>query len=159
MRLISIDPGAKGAAVVWWKGCVSEIYAGDGWATRLIADMFDLSDIHELRRSTYVFTEKAQAMPGQGVASMFRYGQSYGEILGACAAVGLPVVQVPPKTWQKYAYAGISGEGKERSFEACKRLLPKHNLVLSGCRKPHDGLADALLIGAYGLKEIGGVIV
>lgn len=73
MRIISIDPGAKGAAVVWWASNTVKTYAGEGWATRLIADMLDLSE-----NFTKVFIEKAQAMPGQGVSSMFRYGQSYG---------------------------------------------------------------------------------
>ena len=148
MRMISIDPGANGAAVVWWdSNAAVKTYAGKGWATGLIANMLNLS------ANYIVFIEKAQAMPRQGVSSMFRYGQSYGELLGACAAVGMPVVQVSPQTWQKYAYRGISGEGKARSFEACKRLLPHHNLVLSGCRKPHDGLADALLIGLWAISE------
>ena len=146
MNIISIDPGAKGAAVVWIAGEVFRVHAGEGWATRFIADVDILLNARGVSK---VFIEKAQAMPGQGVASMFRYGQSYGELLGACAAVGLPVVQVAPQTWQKFAYRGISGEEKARSLEACRRLLPKQNLVLSGCRKPHDGLADALLIGLW----------
>lgn len=146
MNIISIDPGAKGAAVVWIAGEVFRVHAGEGWATRFIADVELLVGAHKVEKA---YIEKSQAMPGQGVSSMFRYGQGYGELLGACAAVGLPVIQVSPQTWQKFAYRGISGEGKARSIEACRRLLPKQKLVLSGCRKPHDGLADALLIGLW----------
>jgi hypothetical protein len=149
-HLLSIDPGAKGAAVKWYRGTVDAIYAGDGWATQLVGDLKNCDP------ETRVVIEKAQAMPGQGVASMFRYGQGYGEILGACAALGLSLVQVSPRAWQSLAYRGIAGEGKARSIEACRRILPKINLVREGCKKPHDGVADAALIGWWAFLHNGG---
>lgn len=148
--IIGIDPGAKGAAVFLdERGEIYGWFHSENWH-----DDFRREMTRSVGHATMtVYIEKAQAMPGQGVAGMFRYGQGYGEILGALAALGVPVIQVPPRTWQKVAYQGIGGEGKARSFEACRRLFPHVNLVPGKCRKPHDGLADALLIAYYGRSK------
>ena len=38
-----------------------------------------------------VVVEQVNAMPGQGVTSMFNFGQTFGAIKGVCAALQLPI--------------------------------------------------------------------
>ena len=46
--------------------------------------------------------EQVNAMPGQGVTSMFNFGQTFGAIKGICAALGLPIYFVRPAKWKKH---------------------------------------------------------
>ena len=41
-------------------------------------------------------------MPGQGVTSMFNFGQTFGAIKGICAALNLPIFFVRPSKWKKH---------------------------------------------------------
>ena len=41
-------------------------------------------------------------MPGQGVTSMFNFGQSFGIIKGICSAMQLPMYFIRPAKWKKY---------------------------------------------------------
>ena len=49
-----------------------------------------------------VIVEQVNAMPGQGVTSMFNFGQTFGAIKGVCAALGLPIFFVRPSKWKKH---------------------------------------------------------
>jgi crossover junction endodeoxyribonuclease RuvC len=92
--------------------------------------------------------EKVGAMHGQGVRSMFTFGQSYGFILGVLAALGIGVQLVPPGTWKKEF--SLIGKDKAASIEVCKRLFPGVNLLPSEkCWKDSDGMAEALLLACY----------
>ena len=44
-----------------------------------------------------VVVEQVNAMPGQGVTSMFNFGQTFGAIKGVCAALELPIFFVRPQ--------------------------------------------------------------
>ena len=58
---------------------------------------------HVLRKeNTFVIVEQVSAMPGQGVTSMFNFGQTFGSIKGICAALGLPIFYVRPAKWKKH---------------------------------------------------------
>ena len=50
----------------------------------------------------YVVVEQVNAMPGQGVTSMFNFGANFGAIKGVCAALSLPIFFVRPSKWKKY---------------------------------------------------------
>ena len=96
--------------------------------------------------------EKVGAHPGQGVTSMFSFGQSYGFILGVLAALGIGVQLVPPGTWKKEF--SLIGKDKAASIEVCKRLFPGVNLLASEkCRKDSDGMAEALLLACYAKRH------
>ena len=97
--------------------------------------------------------EKVGAHPGQGVTSMFSFGQSYGFILGVLAALGIGVQLVPPGTWKKEF--SLIGKDKAASVEVCKRLFPGVNLLPSEkCRKDSDGMAEALLMAEYARRKM-----
>ena len=51
---------------------------------------------------TRVIIEHVSAMPGQGVTSMFNFGQSFGILKGICSAMQLPMYFVRPAKWKKY---------------------------------------------------------
>ena len=96
--------------------------------------------------------EKVGAMPGQGVTSMFNFGQGFGFILGVLAALGIGVQLVPPGTWKKEF--SLVGKDKAASIEVCRRLFPGVNLRASEqCRKDSDGMAEALLMAEYARRK------
>ena len=98
--------------------------------------------------------EKVNAMPGQGVVSMFNFGQNYGFIQGVLKAYGIPYELVTPQKWKK-EFSCTSD--KNTSIEVCKRLFPNVYLkATSRCKKDHDGMAEALLIAEYGRRHYNG---
>jgi crossover junction endodeoxyribonuclease RuvC len=93
---------------------------------------------------TTVYLEQVNAMPGQGVVSMFNFGMSYGAVLGVCGALMFPVVMVRPNAWKKTA--NLIGKPKEAARTLAQQLYPELDLSL----KKHVGRADALLIARFG---------
>ena len=119
-------------------------------------DLWAMCEILEKQKSfaeCKVFIERAQAMPGQGVSSMFSVGYGFGAWEMACAALSIPYEIVGPKSWQKMF--GIAGKGtKEVSYLKCCQLYPKQASELKTVRgRVIDGRADALLITTYGKKK------
>ena len=95
--------------------------------------------------------EKVNAMPGQGVVSMFNFGQNYGFIQGVLKAHEIPYELVTPQKWKK-EFSCTSD--KNTSIEVCKRLFPNVSLKATDrCKKDHDGIAEALLIAEYGRRH------
>ena len=90
--------------------------------------------------------EKSQVMPRQGIVSAFRYGDHFGIFETACLMLRFPYHEVRPNVWKKRM--GLSS-AKIDSIMACRRLFPNVVLVRPGCRKPHDGIAEALLIAEW----------
>lgn len=103
----------------------------------------------------HVFIEKAQSFPGQGISSAFNYGCHFGELLGVIAALVIPHTLVHPAKWTKVMLSGTKAKDKPkaRNIEAARRLFPEVNLVADGCRTPHTGMVDALLIAEYGKRS------
>lgn len=91
-----------------------------------------------------VYLEQVNAMPGQGVTSMFNFGMSYGMIIGICGAAGYPLQLVKPSLWKKTA--GLIGKPKDAARSLAQQLYPGVDLSL----KKHIGRADALLIARFG---------
>jgi crossover junction endodeoxyribonuclease RuvC len=96
--------------------------------------------------------EKVGAMPGQGVTSMFNFGVSYGYIKGVLEANRIPYQEIPPQRWKKEF--GLNSD-KAASVEVCRKLFPDVNLLATPrCRKPHDGMAEALLLAEYARRKL-----
>lgn len=116
-------------------GCISEVceYAGGSENIRCVL-------------------EKVNAMPHQGVVSMFNFGQNYGFIQGVLKAYNIPFELVPPQKWKKEF--SVTSD-KNTSIEVAKRLFPNVNLkATERCRKDHDGMAEALLIAEYCRRKL-----
>jgi hypothetical protein len=73
---------------------------------------------------------------------------NYAAVVTGLLAAGFRVVVVRPRTWQRRAYWGVAGKGKQRSFAAARKLL--------GVKLTHDGVADAALIAWWWLHRRGG---
>lgn len=96
--------------------------------------------------------ERVNAMPGQGVTSMFNFGLNYGWLLGQLDAYDIPYETVLPKKWK--AEFGLTGD-KTNSIEVCKRLFPKVSLLRTErCKKDDDGKAEALLMAEYARRKM-----
>lgn len=156
--ILGIDPGKSGAAILLSPDgeihpqslCgLDSAHAFNHWLK--YGSLWSLID--------FIYIEKAQAMPKNGAVSMFNYGQGFGEIIGIVTALQIPYELVPPAKWTKEMLAGVPAgiEGKERARIACERLFPEANLLATPrCKKPHEGLVDALLIAEWGRRKTYG---
>ena len=89
--------------------------------------------------------EHVTAMPGQGVTSMFNFGQSFGVIKGICSAMQLPIHFVRPTKWKKYF--NLINTTKDASRSRAIEIFPKVSDKLK--RKKDSNKADAILIASY----------
>ena len=92
-----------------------------------------------------VVIEQVSAMPGQGVTSMFNFGQSFGVLKGICSAMQLSMYFVRPAKWKKY-YGLIKTE-KDASRTKVIEIFPYISSQLS--RKKDSNKADAVLISSF----------
>lgn len=151
MIIAGIDPGLKGAIAFHYPR-----------AERTIALPLPVSG-GEIDGNTFaqllkeyqpdlVVVEKVASMPGQGVSSTFTFGKGYGVLLGVLSGLGISTELVTPQAWKKAVLAG-STKDKDVAIAYCRRVYPSVSLVLPGCRKPHDGIADSLCIMTYGVRK------
>lgn len=147
---IGIDPGKKGGVAVIFRKEVS-VYPWDD--TEFVKKMDEMRGRANLGAEPIVAAvEKVGAMPGQGVTSMFSFGQSYGFILGVLTAFGIPYQLVPPRKWK--AEYGLLNTQKQASVDVAKRLFPNVNLLPTDrCRKESDGMSDSLLLCEYARRH------
>ncbi len=99
------------------------------------------SEKHNVR----VVIEQVSAMPGQGVTSMFNFGQSFGILKGICSAMQLPVYFVRPAKWKKY-FSLINSQ-KDASRTRAIEMFPYFSSQLS--KKKDSNKADAILIASF----------
>ena len=95
-----------------------------------------------------VYIEKVGAMPGQGVASMFNFGKSYGILIGCAAGLKMETTLVTPQMWQK---ALKCQKGKDGNRQRACELFPNYAQLFA--RKKDDGRADAALLAYYAATE------
>jgi len=145
---LGVDPGKNGGLAVIAADGAPCIWTRMPQGTGLILDWIDAAARQYPR--LLIVTEKAQAMPKQGIASAFRYGQHFGVFESAAALLRLPYHEVSPVVWKKTL--GLNSS-KLVSIAVCRRLFPAVELVPSGCRKDHDGIAEALLVAEWGRRK------
>lgn len=147
MIYIGVDPGKKGGyALIDDTG--ARAYPWD--EQRFVEDMRVTATRLDDRAMACV--EKVGAHPGQGVTSMFTFGQGYGYILGVLAALGIGVQLVPPGTWKKEF--SLIGKDKAESVRVCRYLFTEVNLrPTEKCKKDSDGMAEALLMAEYARRK------
>lgn len=147
MIYIGIDPGAKGAMA-------------------LLEDNARLPTIIPFNKEEYIdrlriiFYEEApcvccieavHSIAGQGIASSFRFGESYGWLLGMLDTLCIPYQPITPQKWKKEF--GLTAD-KAKSVEVCKQLFPGINLLRTErSRKEDDGLAEAVLMSLYAKRK------
>ena len=110
MKIIGIDPGLSGAIAVMHDKKVMNMYdmpvMAEGKKNKRQLNSSQLVNIIKENinedEDTIVVVEQVNAMPGQGVTSMFNFGQTFGAIKGVCAALELPIFFVRPSKWKKH---------------------------------------------------------
>ena len=161
MKIVGIDNGLKGA-VVYIDSETKEIKIIDT-PTINLKRANDAYDIPRMKAILFMFSpdmiclEVAQAMPGQGVVSMFKTGYGYGLWTGMIAGLGLAYETVRPQAWQKDFFAGKSGDTKVIAYQVCCELYPKIADQLKGPKGGlKDGRCDALLLSEYCRRKHSG---
>ena len=97
------------------------------------------------KKDIFVVVEQVSAMPGQGVTSMFNFGQSFGILKGICTAMQLPMYFVRPAKWKKYF--NLLNSEKDASRTRAIEIFPYFSSQLS--RKKDSNKADAILIASF----------
>jgi len=155
MLIIGIDPGISGSICFFEDGKILDVIEmptmTDGKKNKRqvngsqvyneISKRIKKIDKNEIR----VIIEQVSAMPGQGVTSMFNFGQSFGILKGMCSAMQLSMYFVRPAKWKKY-FNLINSE-KDASRTRAIEIFPYFSSNLS--RKKDSNKADAILIASY----------
>lgn len=155
---IGIDPGLDGGmAAVGVTGAVlghvvMPVHGAKGKGKRLLDHAGVLAFLRSFGADCAVALEVQQAMPGQGVSSMFQIGRGFGALEMAVLAAGAQLHEVRPQAWQKLMLAGTPAEmdSKGRAAMVAQRLWPGLDLRAGPrCKSPHDGIVDALLLAEW----------
>ena len=155
MLIIGIDPGISGAICFFENGQVAEIVEmpvmADGKKNkRQVNGPQIYNEISKRingvpKKDIIVVIEQVSAMPGQGVTSMFNFGQSFGVLKGICSAMQLSMHFVRPAKWKKYF--GLIKTQKDASRTKVIEIFPYISSELS--RKKDSNKADAVLIASF----------
>ena len=155
MLIIGIDPGISGAICFFQNGEISDVIdmpsMADGKKNkRQINSQQVFNEVSERiinipKKEIIVVIEQVSAMPGQGVTSMFNFGQSFGVLKGICSAMQLSMYFVRPAKWKKY-YGLIKTE-KDASRTKVIEIFPYISNKLS--KKKDSNKADAILIANF----------
>ena len=153
MRIIGIDPGLSGGIAILDDKKVIELFdmpvMPDGKKNKrqlnsaLLVKL--IKDNIKNLEDTVMVVEQVNAMPGQGVTSMFNFGQTFGAIKGICAAIGLPIFFVRPAKWKKYFE--LINSSKDSSRTKAIEMYPSISEQLS--KKKDVNKSDAILIARY----------
>tara|TARA_B100002051_G_scaffold260478_1_gene281001 strand:- start:1736 stop:2227 length:492 start_codon:yes stop_codon:yes gene_type:complete len=153
MRIIGIDPGLSGGIAILDDLKIFDMFdmpiMSEGKKNKNQLNSAQLVNIikkHTLSNGdTFVIVEQVSAMPGQGVTSMFNFGQTFGSIKGICAALGLPIFYVRPAKWKKHFE--LINSSKDASRTKVIEMYPSISDRLS--KKKDVNKADAILIARY----------
>tara|TARA_B100000745_G_scaffold143953_1_gene94156 strand:+ start:731 stop:1225 length:495 start_codon:yes stop_codon:yes gene_type:complete len=155
MLIIGMDPGISGAICFFENGEVKEIIdmpnMADGKKNkRQINGPQVYNEISSRiknipKKEIVVVIEQVSAMPGQGVTSMFNFGQSFGVLKGICSAMQLSMRFIRPAKWKKYF--GLIKTEKDASRTKVIEIFPYISSQLS--RKKDSNKADAILISSF----------
>ena len=157
MIVFGIDPGVSGALSIYENKKLKEVIdmptmsEGKKNKKQINAAQLSLEIKQRINGSseTAVVIEHVTAMPGQGVTSMFNFGQSFGVIKGICSALTLPIYFVRPVKWKKHF--NLIGSSKDASRTKAIELFPSFSNDMA--KKKDANKADAILIGRYFLDH------
>ena len=155
MLIIGIDPGISGAICFFENGVIKDIIdmpvMAEGKKNKKQVNGSQLYNEIVIRikkfskNDIFVVVEQVSAMPGQGVTSMFNFGQSFGVIKGICSAMQLPIYFVRPAKWKKHF--NLIKTNKDASRTKVIEVYPEISSKLH--RKKDSNRADAILIALY----------
>jgi crossover junction endodeoxyribonuclease RuvC len=155
MLIIGIDPGISGSICFFQDGKIIDVVEmptmTEGKKNKKQVNgsqifneiLFRIKKLE--KKDVKVIIEQVSAMPGQGVTSMFNFGQSFGILKGICSAMQLSMYFVRPAKWKKY-FNLINSE-KDASRTRAIEIFPYFSGQLS--RKKDSNKADAILIASF----------
>ena len=155
--IIGIDPGAAGAVAILENGRLTQVFdmpvvemTVGGKAKRRVAPELLASELRLYNLAdTVAVVEQVGAMPGQGVTSMFAFGQAYGLVLGVLAGLWIPTTTVTPASWKK---ALKLNTGKDGARAKAAQLWPAQADQFK--RVKDDGRAEAALLAYWRLHHV-----
>ena len=155
MLIIGIDPGISGSLCFFKDGKILDLVEmpnmPEGKKNKKQVNGAQIVNEIQKRiedipkKDIFVVVEHVSAMPGQGVTSMFNFGQSFGVIKGICSAMHLPIYFVSPVKWKKYF--SLIKTDKEASRSKAIQIFPYISSKLS--KKKDNNKADAILIASF----------
>ena len=153
MKIIGIDPGLSGAIAIMKNNKVQNIFdmpvMAEGKKNKRQLNSAQLVNILKENvlenEEAIVVVEQVNAMPGQGVTSMFNFGQTFGAIKGVCAALKFPIFFVRPSKWKKHFE--LINSSKDSSRTKAIEMYPSQSGQLS--KKKDVNKSDAILIARY----------
>jgi Holliday junction resolvasome RuvABC endonuclease subunit len=151
VRYCGIDPGLSGAVAFIRPDAAHPANRLAVFDAPLVGGEFDGVAFAKLlaeRLPDTIAIEHAFSRPGQGVASTFKFGKTFGQALGVIQALGVPYELVSPSVWKKH-FKITPSSPKDASRLVCKRLYPRADIPL----KKHHGRADAILIAHYAWRR------
>jgi len=137
MLIIGIDPGASGGIAVIDTDGVPDLFKLDA------TEKDCMEYLSGLPGEAFAYLERVHSMPKQGVASSFKFGQSYGFLRGLLIGLGIPFEEVTPQKWQK-AMGCMSKGDKNVTKGRAQQLFPQIKVT--------HAIADALLLAEYGRR-------
>jgi crossover junction endodeoxyribonuclease RuvC len=155
MLIIGIDPGISGSICFLQDGKILDVIEMPTMTegkknkkqvngSQIYNEIFERIKKIE-KQEIRIVIEQVSAMPGQGVTSMFNFGQSFGILKGISSAMQLPVYFVRPAKWKKY-FNLINSE-KDASRTRAIEIFPYFSSQLS--KKKDSNKADAILIASF----------
>ena len=155
MLIIGIDPGISGSICFFEDGKITDVIEMPTMTegkknkkqvngSQIYNEILKRTNKFQ-KKDIRVIVEQVSAMPGQGVTSMFNFGQSFGILKGICSAMQLPIYFVRPAKWKKY-FNLINSE-KDASRTRAIEIFPYFSSQLS--RKKDANKADAILIASF----------
>ena len=155
MFIIGIDPGITGSICFFQDGKIIDVIdmpnMPEGKKNKKQVNgaqiFYEISKKTKFieKESIKVVIEQVSAMPGQGVTSMFNFGQSFGILKGICSAMQLPMYFVRPAKWKKYF--NLINSQKDASRTKAIEIFPYFSSKLS--KKKDSNKADAILIASF----------
>ena len=155
MLIIGIDPGISGSICFFKDGKILDVIEmptmNEGKKNKRQVNGSQIYNeifkrINKIENSEVrAVIEQVSAMPGQGVTSMFNFGQSFGILKGICSAMQIPVYFVRPTKWKKYF--NLINSQKDASRTRAIEIFPYFSSQLS--KKKDSNKADVILIASF----------
>lgn len=135
---LGLDPGASGGISIIANGHPTYSVKMPDTERDILETILGLKRWMDLE--VVAALEQVHSMPGQGVASSFKFGMGYGGLKMALIAAGIPFRNVTPQTWQKALQCLTKGD-KNVSKRRAQELFPSI--------KVNHYIADSLLIAEW----------
>jgi crossover junction endodeoxyribonuclease RuvC len=158
MRVIGIDPGISGA-IAAYDGSVLHvedvptmaIKKAKGKGEKNIINLTELCDLFNFMfaGADHAYIERVGAMPGQGVTSMFNFGDAFGSLKTGVAMMYVPMTLISPVEWK--AHMGLNSDGEKSRLRALQ-LFPRYAHFFQ--RKMDHNRAEAALLAWYGYHKL-----